>query len=140
MHPGPHRDRLTLAGMAFSGRHGVLPEEQAAAQPFLVSVELVLDTRSAAANDDLSATVDYRGVFDVVRDVVETRSYRLIETLADAVAAEILARFGVEEVEVRVRKPEAPLPGRLDYVEVAIRRGAEAAGVATRSGPASRPG
>ena len=115
-------DRITLAGMTFSGRHGVLEGEQAEAQPFVVSVDFPVNAARAARADELGATIDYAAVFDCVRDVVENRSYRLIETLAEAIAAAVLERFAVSEVEVRLRKPRAPLPGVFDHVEITIRR------------------
>jgi dihydroneopterin aldolase len=124
-------DRLSLLGMRFSGRHGVLPEEKVAAQPF--EVDLVLHARlaDAAARDDLAATVDYAALFDVVRAIVEGSSRDLIEALAGVIATAILAATPpeiVEAVEVRVRKPEAPIDGSFDTVEVAILRRRDGAG------------
>ena len=118
----PGGDRLTLAGMTFSGRHGALPEEREATQPFVVSVDLFVDAAAAAAADALAAAVDYPAVFGRVRRVVETTSHRLIETLAEAIATDVLESFDVDEVEVRLRKPQAPLPGRFDHVEITVRR------------------
>ena len=119
------RDRITLAGMTFIGRHGVLDAEQTDAQPFVVTVSYPVDAARAARADDLDSTVDYSAVFDCVREVVEERSYRLIETLAEAIAAAVLERVPVSDVEVLLRKPEAPLPGTFDHVEISIRRSRE---------------
>lgn len=116
-------DRITIEGMTFIGRHGVLEGEQAEGQPFVVSVDYPVDAAAAARSDELGSTVDYAAVFDCVREIVEERSYRLIERLAEAIAGELLARFPVADVRVRVRKPEAPLPGDFEHVEISIRRG-----------------
>ena len=124
----PNNDRLTLAGMVFEGRHGVLEQERTDAQRFVVDVEMSVDAAAAASHDDVSETVDYAAVFEAVRRVVEEESHRLIETLAEAIARDLLVSFPLGEVEVRVRKPDAPLPGPLDHVEVAIRRSAPAQG------------
>lgn len=115
-------DRITLAGMTFVGRHGVLEAEQAEAQPFVVSVEFPVDAAATAQTDDLDTTVDYAAVFESVREVVEERSFRLIETLAETIAAELLERFPIATVGVRVGKPKAPLPGAFDHVEISIQR------------------
>jgi dihydroneopterin aldolase len=118
-------DRIALTNMRFQGRHGVLEEERAQAQPFEVDVELYLDLKPAGVSDDLSRTVDYRDVFEICRAVVEGPSYQLIEALAESVAARLLAAFeaaGLSEVVVRVRKPRVPLPGLLDHAAVEIRR------------------
>jgi len=118
-------DRIVLSNMVFEGRHGVLPIERTQAQPFEVDVELHLDLRGAGNGDDLTRSVDYRDVFELCRRIVEERSYQLLEALAEAIAADLLARFVVEEVVVRVRKPRVALPGKLDYAGVEIRRRAD---------------
>jgi dihydroneopterin aldolase len=53
---------------------------------------------------------------------VEERSFRLLEALAGAIADAVLTAHPVDDVEVRVRKPKASLPGAFETVEVRIRR------------------
>jgi dihydroneopterin aldolase len=115
-------DRITLAGMRFMGRHGVQLEERMEPQPFEVDVILRRDLSAAAASDDLADTVDYSAVFGSVQAVVEGGSFRLIEALAGAIAQALLDAYPLEDVEVRVRKPKAPLPGAFDTVEASLRR------------------
>ena len=108
--------------MRFQGRHGVLEWEQRTAQAFEVDVELTKNLQPAGVDDDLDQTVDYGKVFDAVRQIVESTSYRLLEALAEAISHELLADFPIDEVAVRVRKPEVKLSGPLDYAGVEIRR------------------
>ncbi|MGZ6265975.1 MAG: dihydroneopterin aldolase [Candidatus Limnocylindrales bacterium] len=118
-------DRIVLANMRFDGRHGVEDDERARPQPFEVDLDIGLDLRAAGLTDDLGRTVDYGDLFEICRSVVEGPSRRLIESLAEAIARQVLDRTldrGVEEVVVRVRKPQAPLPGRLDHAAVEITR------------------
>jgi dihydroneopterin aldolase len=118
-------DRLSLIGMRFEGRHGVLPEEKVVAQPFEVDLVLHVALAEAAATDELAATVDYASLFDLVRAIVEDRSFDLIEALAGAIATAVLAATDparVPTVEVRVRKPEAPIDGDFETVEAALDR------------------
>ena len=116
-------DRIVLAGMAFQARHGVNDSEKTEPQRFEVDVELALDLRPAGVSDDLTRTVDYRGVYEVTRRVVEDTTFDLIETLAESIADEVLhAHEQVAQVVVRVRKPEVQLGGPLDYAGVEIRR------------------
>lgn len=120
-----HDDRLSLRGMRFMGRHGVHPGERERPQPFEVDLVLAADLAPAAERDDLGATVDYGRLFELVRGIVEERSFGLIEAIAGAIADAVLeatdARL-VDAVEVRVRKPEAPLPGEFDTVEATLVR------------------
>ena len=115
-------DRLVLSGMRFFAYHGVLPEERAQGQEFLVDVELEADVQTSARRDALELTVDYRRAYELVRTVMEGESANLIETLAETIAANLLTLDRVSAVTVRVRKPQVTLPGQLDFYGVEIRR------------------
>ena len=115
-------DRITLRGMRFTGRHGVSDEERAAPQPFEVDLVLRLDLSGPARTDELADTINYATLFDLAGRIVSERSFHLLEALAAAIADAVLAEHPVDDVEVRVRKPEAPLSGAFDAVEVRIRR------------------
>lgn len=116
-------DRIVLAGMVFQARHGVLDWEKTQAQRFEVDVELALDAQRAGLDDDLAKSVDYRAVYGEVRQIVELTTFNLIEALAEAIAHEVLSEQPtVDEVVVRVRKPEVRLDGPLEYAGVEIRR------------------
>lgn len=120
-----HDDRLSLRGMRFAGRHGVRPEEQVTPQPFEVDVVLLADLARADATDQLADTADYAALFALVQQIVEGRSFALIEALAGSIARAVLSATDplvVAGVEVRVRKPEAPLPGAFETVEVQLTR------------------
>jgi 7,8-dihydroneopterin aldolase/epimerase/oxygenase len=116
-------DRIVLARMVFLARHGVNDWEKVEEQRFEVDVDLGVDVRAAAKDDDLAKTVDYRGVYETTRRVVEDTTLELIESLADTIAGELLAaNEAVEDVVVRVRKPDVDLGGPLDSAGVEVRR------------------
>ncbi|MGH2468280.1 MAG: dihydroneopterin aldolase [Candidatus Limnocylindrales bacterium] len=115
-------DRIVLQRMRFSGRHGLTPEERLQPQPFEVDVELATNLQPAGVDDDLDLTVDYGRVFEVCRELVEATNFKLLEAIAEGIAHELLREFPVSEVTVRVRKMKPPIPGRLDWAGVEIRR------------------
>ncbi len=115
-------DRIVLRGMLFLARHGVTLEERLEPQPFEVDVELWTDLDRPTASDALEDTIDYGAVFSLVARIVEGESFRLIEALAGKIADAVLESSGARRVEVRVRKPRAPLPGPFQAVEVTVRR------------------
>jgi len=115
-------DRIVLANMRFMARHGVHDWEQREPQPFEVDVELHRDLRRAGVDDDLAATIDYGPVYRTVHGILEGPPIKLLEALAEAIAASLLADLDVIEVVVRVRKPAVRLAGPLDYAGVEIRR------------------
>lgn len=116
-------DKLFIEGMSFFARHGVLPAEREVGQRFLVDVTLFLDLSPAGSADDLERTVDYLAVYRKVEEIVCGRSFKLLETLAEVLAAAIIDAFPVTRVAVRVKKPGAPLPGCFETVGVEIARG-----------------
>ncbi|ACA58664.1 dihydroneopterin aldolase [Candidatus Desulforudis audaxviator] len=119
------KDRIIMEGLEFHGYHGVLDAEREMGQPFQIDLELVLDLGPAGRADDLARTVDYSAVYTEVKKTFQARRYRLLEAVAEAVAAAVLSSFPVDEVRVRVRKPHAPVRGRFKYfaVEITRRRG-----------------
>ena len=108
--------------MRFNGRHGYYDHERLEPQPFEVDVELVLNLQPAGVDDDLEKSVDYGAVYEAVRQIVESTSFRLLEALAEAISHELLAAFKVNEVGVRLRKPNVQLGGPLDHAGVEIWR------------------
>lgn len=112
-------DRILLEGLSFYGFHGALPAEQTLGQPFIVDCALTLDLAPAGTADDVGLTVDYGAVFRDIRTLVEGAPVRLLETLASRIAGDLLARYPVREVWVRVSKPRAPLPGAV-FTRVAV--------------------
>jgi dihydroneopterin aldolase len=117
-------DRIRLNGMVFYGYHGVLPEERALGQRFVVDIEVIADLHPAGVSDDLADTINYSQVYAAARDVVTGPACQLIEAVAERIAARVLAENGAaQRVVVRVRKPEVPIPGSvLESSEVWIER------------------
>jgi dihydroneopterin aldolase len=93
---------VELVGLEVFGRHGVDDDERESGRTYLYDVAL---TVAEPGEDRLEATVDYRAVAACVREVSDRAQYKLIETLAGAVADALAARFPASRVEVRVRKP-----------------------------------
>lgn len=116
------RDRIILSGMEFFGYHGALPAERELGQRFVIDVEIACDLEAAGRSDDLSKSVDYSEVFELVARIATGEPCRLIESVAERIAQEILQRFAVDEVLVRVKKPQAPLKGIFSWVAVEITR------------------
>ena len=110
---------IELHGLELHGFHGVLEEERRRGQRFVFDLEL--DVPEPAA-DSIDEAVDYRAVAAAVREVSDERAYALLETLAGAVAEALLARFPVERVRVRVRKPEVVLDPPVEFAAVSAER------------------
>jgi dihydroneopterin aldolase len=131
-------DRIDLDDLTLDAIVGIGEGEQRTPQPLRISIalEVALD---AAAGGDLGASVDYAAVRDRAAFVAAHGRWRLIESLAVAVARLVLAppppgvRSGdVQRVTVRVSKP-AVLGDAVPSVRV--ERAAESCDLQTRMVP-----
>ncbi|WEX75934.1 dihydroneopterin aldolase [Sinorhizobium numidicum] len=117
---------ITLKNCAFFARHGVLDEEEFLGQRFFVDAELEVEQGTALVEDCIDDTVHYGIAFAEIERIVTGRRRYLIEALALEVAKTLCARFRqIRRARVSIRKPNAPVPGVLDYVEVTVEHVAE---------------
>lgn len=115
-------DRIEIRGLRLVGVHGLLPEERSRSQPFEIDLDLEIDTDRAAASDALADTADYGAIIGVAAAVVAGPPHDLLESLAGAIAAAVLADVRVNRVTVAVRKLRPPVPYDVDSTGVRITR------------------
>lgn len=116
-------DKVVLEGMQFCTHHGVDDAEQELGQLLVVNLEMELDLAAAGESDELTQTVNYAAVYARVAETVTTKSYRLLEKVAEGVARAILDDYlMVQRVKVRIMKPHPPIPGILSAAGVEIIR------------------
>ena len=120
---GDRGDRITLTGLRVRANHGVFDFERAEGQEFVIDVSVAVDLSAAASGDDLARTVHYGELAEAVVAAVERDPVDLIETLAERVAGVALGWPAVDEVEVTVHKPQAPISVPFADVSVTIVRG-----------------
>ena len=116
MNPGP--DSIRINGLEVQVRIGVPDEERAAPQKLVIDVVMESDFRGIA--DDIARTTDYAAVAAWLKEECARREWRLLETLAEDLAAGLLSRFPrVGAVALQIRK--FVLPQTRD-VSVTLRR------------------
>ena len=113
--------KITLKNCAFFARHGVYNEEETLGQRFFVDAILDVDAGTALDKDEIEGTVDYGTAFKVIEEIITGERRFLIESLAQEVARAICREFPmVTKADITIRKPNAPVQGVLDYVEVTV--------------------
>ena len=115
---------IHLRGLEFYAYHGVLPAENGLGQKFVVDLDLypaIWPDRS----DNIEQTINYAKVYAVIKECMENKKYKLIETVAETIADRLLREFPCELVRVEVHKPNAPIPGIIRDVSVEIWRGVQ---------------
>ena len=112
-------DAILIEALELSSFIGVPDEERAAAQRLAVSLVLEPERDFRDLGDRIEKTVDYYAVCEFVKALSLARPRGLIETLAEEIAAELLARFPLRAVDVELRKFILP---DTQFVAVRIRR------------------
>jgi dihydroneopterin aldolase len=106
---------ISLIGMRFHVRVGILPHERTHAQPLEIDLTV---TRV----DDAPGILDYRALYELVADRARAQPLEYLETLAASIADAALGLEGVTGARVVVRKPHVMLDGPLAYAEVVVER------------------
>jgi len=114
--------KIRFNNMIFYAHHGYYQAERELGQKFEVDMELDLDFGKAILSDDLKDTVNFEKVYQKVHHLFSSYKFTLLETLADRIASEILSSFPINTVLIRVRKPNVPLNGFMDNVEVELQK------------------
>lgn len=118
----PNLDEIQLTGLTVFGRHGVFAHERENGQEFVIDLRLHLELADAAASDDVVDTVHYGELAEHVAAVVAGEPVNLIETLAQRIADVVFADPRVQQVDVTVHKPHAPIALAFSDVSVKISR------------------
>ena len=116
-------DKITLSKIEFEGHTGCFDFEKKDGQKFIVSMDLFVERIKGCYTDELKDTIDYSKVYEVTKEIVTSDSGNLIERLAQKIADAVLKSDDrIEKVIVTVSKPEAPVKGIFETMEVVIER------------------
>ena len=114
-------DIVFITGLRADTVIGVYDWERRIRQTVVLDLELASDNRRAAASDGIGDALDYAAISARLLSFIEESEFQLIETLAEQVAALVLAEFAVPWLRLRLAKPGAVAEAR--DVGVLIERG-----------------
>ena len=116
-------DQIFLTGIAAFGYHGLFDHERQNGQDFFVDVALTVDLTTASKSDEISDTVNYAEITNLVVSHITTEPVNLIEKLAGRIADHILKDHAkVLVATVTVHKPQAPVEAVLKDIAVQVTR------------------
>lgn len=116
-------DRITIRNLVVFAKHGVFPEENVLGQKFVISAVLYTSIRKAGLTDELAFSVNYGEVSHFMESFVAGHTWKLLESVAENLARALLLTFPqVEQVDLEIQKPWAPIGLPLDTVSVAVSR------------------
>jgi FolB domain-containing protein len=110
---------IAVHGLEVSACVGVPDEERATPQRLLIDLSFAALSQPEKLHDDIELTVDYHAVSLRVAEVIADHPRKLIETLADEIAEELLSAFSLRWIEITIQKFILP---QTEWVAVTIRR------------------
>lgn len=114
-------EEIVIKGLKIFAYHGVNPEETENGQEFELDVTMFADLSVARKTDNLEDTINYAKARKIIYAAMCDKPYKLIERAADEVATRLINSFDkLKRVEVLLKKPNAPMSCKFDYVAVKV--------------------
>lgn len=116
-------DSIIIKGLRIFAYHGLNPEEQEDGQIFEIDIKANVDLQKSGQTDDIEDTVSYSKIIKTVKKVVLSENNDLIERVAQRIAEALLNEYKlIQEVKIKVKKPDAPIDADFDYTAIEIIR------------------
>jgi len=114
---------IALEGLSFFAHHGYYPQEREVGNRFRVDVYLKTDFDAAAQHDDLEGTINYEGVYKLVKGVMEGSKQYLLERLAQRIIDASADKYKeLKWMRVRISKLNPPIAGDIERVYVELEK------------------
>lgn len=108
--------------MRFYAHHGYYSEEQKIGAQFLVDLEMQTDFDEAAYRDDISGTVNYEAVYQMVKQEM-SKPVQLIEHAASKILDRLKNEFSnIQKIKIKLSKLHPPINGEVEKVSVVLER------------------
>ena len=105
------RDAVYVSGIEFEASHGYTAAERKGTRRFRCHIEIRRDLSAAVRSDRIADTIDYRAVCAIAVEIGTSRTFRLLEALAGAIADAVSARYPDAGLTITVEKLAPPCPG-----------------------------
>ena len=97
-------DPIFIDGMSVLAKIGTTDQERSLPQKLSISLKLHTRLDKAGKSDRLEDSIDYSRIESETRLLAESKTYQLVESLAESIATAVLSRGAVEAVWVRIEK------------------------------------
>jgi len=134
-------DKIKIQNLEIFAHHGVFPEENTLGQKFIITATLYTDTRAAGKTDELAASIHYGEISRQIEHFLTAHTFRLLERAAESLAEMLLLNTPrLEKIELKIKKPWAPVGLPLETVSVEIERSWHTAYIALGSNIGDKEG
>ena len=98
-------DKLFIRQWRVCAFIGLLPSELEHRQDILIDVEVSIDAGKIAETDDIEQALDYAQMRELMGQFIEAHRFKLIETLADQLAAFLIKTYRMKWLRLSITKP-----------------------------------
>ena len=114
---------VELRGLTLFTHFGVTEEERKIGQSLVADLWITVPDCAATSSDEVSSTVDYGAVAELIVETFDGRQFQTLERAAAVAAEAVLSSFRhAGMVQIRLAKPEPPIPLAIDEVAVELTR------------------
>ena len=115
------KTKLFINNLEVFANHGLFEEENRLGQKFIFSIECELDYKKALFSDEMTDSISYADIADVVVETATSNTYNLLERLAGEILKNIFEKFPqIENVKLEINKPAAPIKYHFEQCGVVI--------------------
>ena len=116
---------LFIDNLEVFANHGLFEEENKLGQKFIFDIECELNYKKAMFSDEMTDSISYADIVEVVVKTATTNTFNLLERLAGEILKNIFIEFSqIENIKLKINKPGAPIKYHFEKcgVEVNVSR------------------
>lgn len=112
---------ISLENMEFFAHHGCYEEEQKIGNKYSVTIIITTDFTQAAVHDDLTKTINYAAIYQIIAAIMQKPAY-LLEHIAQKIIMQVFSAFvNIEAVEIKVSKYNPPIGGICEKATITLK-------------------
>ncbi len=117
-------ETIRIINLKIHANHGVYESEKTNGQIFEIDLEIITNLKIAMVSDNLDDTISYENLVKSIIIKFTEKRYNLIEKVGNEICEFIVGKYDVQQVTLRLRKPNAPINADFDAVELEfVRKG-----------------
>ena len=113
---------IKLDKITFRGKHGLSDLERSNLQPITISLLIEPKSKESLLSDDINKTINYLDVYEKIQKNVEDKSFRLLESLGNAIIKDIIECWNIRKIQLSIRKPNIKIDDNKDFIEVSLKK------------------
>lgn len=117
---------LFIDNLEVFANHGLFEEENKLGQKFIFDIECELNYKKAMFSDEMTDSISYADIAEVVVKTATTNTFNLLERLAGEILKNIFTEFPqIENINLKINKPGAPIKYHFEKCGVEVKTSRE---------------